>query len=296
MTDSFLGGRRIVFLGTPEPAAEILERLISEGFDISLVVTGVDAKRGRGGGLSPSPVKQVALEAGIPVSHDVTDLIENGVDTVGVVVAFGRIIPRSVLDRVPMVNVHFSLLPRWRGAAPVERAILAGDEVTGVCIMDVVDELDAGGVRARREMPIDGATRADLMRTLTGIGSDLLVDVLRGPRTEAHPQVGEPVYAHKIRREESLVDWSSDSVSISRVVRALRAHTSIGGRRLLILDAEPAGASRTDVPGTCHDDAVVDCGDGSLRLLTVKPEGKPPVGATQWRRGVHGAVRLGENP
>ena len=126
---------RLVFLGTPEAAVAPLHTLVDAGHDVALVVTRTDKRRGRGSGLVPSPVKAAALELGLPVTASLDDIPDTGAE-LGVVVAFGRIIPVSILDRVPMVNLHFSLLPRWRGAAPVERAILEGDAETGVGIYE----------------------------------------------------------------------------------------------------------------------------------------------------------------
>ncbi len=154
-----------------------LRALVAAGFDVALVVTRPDKRRGRRGDLSPSPVKAAAVELGLPVSHDVDDVLGTGAD-LGVVVAFGRIIKPHVLAALPMVNLHFSLLPRWRGAAPVERAILAGDERTGVCVMEVVDELDAGGVYRRAEVPVGDRTADELRAELVAVGTDLLVDTL----------------------------------------------------------------------------------------------------------------------
>ena len=136
---------RLAFLGTPDLAVPPLCALEAAGFEVALVVSQPDRRRGRGSGLSPSPVKVAALELGIPVTDRVDDVLAAGVD-LGVVVAFGRLIRPHVLEAVPMVNVHFSLLPRWRGAAPVERAILAGDDRTGVDLMVVEEALDTGGI------------------------------------------------------------------------------------------------------------------------------------------------------
>lgn len=293
MSGSFLGDRKIVFLGTPTPAAEILERLVAEGFEICEIVTGADARRGRGGAVSPSPVKQVASAHGIPVRHSLDDVSSRWEDVLGIVVAYGRIIPADLLARTSMINVHFSLLPRWRGAAPVERAILAGDETTGVCIMEVVEELDAGGVFASGELPVGASTRDELLSSLTRLGAELLVRTLRGRPLNAVPQEGEPTYARKISPDEGSIDWSADAVSVSRVVRALRAHTTVGGRRLRVLGAEPLEADGKGRPGDCDDSAVVTCGSGSLRLVRVQPEGRAVLDARDWRLGVRGDLTLG---
>jgi methionyl-tRNA formyltransferase len=145
--------RRLVYLGTPDFAVQPLRALVEAGFDVALVVSRADARRGRGGRTMPSPVKAAALELGLPVSDRVDDVLATGAD-LGVVVAFGRIIRPHVLAALPMVNIHFSLLPRWRGAAPVERAILAGDERTGVDLMVVEEGLDTGGIYDRAEVVI----------------------------------------------------------------------------------------------------------------------------------------------
>src|SRR6478609_10300108 len=144
---------RLVFLGTPAMAIEPLQALHAAGFEIPLVVSRADAKRGRGGALVASPVKQAALDLGLPVTDRIDDALDVGAD-LGVVVAYGRIIRPHVLDALAMINIHFSLLPRWRGAAPVERAILSGDDVTVVCVMAVEEGLDTGGTYAVAEVPI----------------------------------------------------------------------------------------------------------------------------------------------
>src|SRR5205807_7717429 len=139
---------RLAFLGTPEAAVPPLRALVNAGHDVVLVVTQPDKRRGRGSATMPSPVKAAALELGLPVTERVDDVLDANVE-LGVVVAFGRLIKPQVLDKVPMINMHFSLLPRWRGAAPVERAILAGDRETGVAIMQLEEGLDTGPVYAR---------------------------------------------------------------------------------------------------------------------------------------------------
>ncbi len=141
--------RRLVFFGTPAVAVPFLDALVEAGHEIPLVVTRADKRRGRGGSVSPSPVKAAAQCHDLPVSHRIEDALEVGADA-GIVVAFGRLIRPPLLDELPLLNVHFSLLPRWRGAAPVERAILAGDAKTGVCLMQIEEELDAGPVFARQ--------------------------------------------------------------------------------------------------------------------------------------------------
>ena len=170
--------RRLAYLGTPEMSVPPLRALDAAGFEIVLVVTNPDRRRGRGSATTPSPVKAAALELGLPVTHDVDDVVDCGAD-LGVVVAFGRIIRPHVLAALPMVNLHFSLLPRWRGAAPVERAILAGDPTTGVDLMVVEEGLDTGAVHARVELDIGRDESADALRhRLVSTGSELLVETL----------------------------------------------------------------------------------------------------------------------
>jgi methionyl-tRNA formyltransferase len=241
--------RRLAFLGTPEAAVPPLRALVAAGFDVRLVVSQPDRRRGRGGALVPSPVKQAATELGLPVSDRVDDVLAEGVDAeLGVVVAFGRLVRPPVLDRVPMVNVHFSLLPRWRGAAPVERAILAGDAETGVCVMQLEAGLDTGPVHARARLPIGPDQTADELRhRLVAVGAELLVDTLTRGLAAPVPQAGEPTYAEKIDPAELRIDWSRPAVEIHRLVRLDRAWTTFRGRRLRVLRAnlEPGGATGT---------------------------------------------------
>lgn len=167
--------RPLVFLGTPPAAAVVLEQLVNAGFNVVHVVTRHDAKRGRGSSMTPSPVKEVALRLGLTVSHDLEWIKANASrNMLGIVVAYGRIIPLSVLIDTPMINIHFSLLPRWRGAAPVERAILAGDTTTGVCIMDIEETLDTGAVYAQQEVAIsESSTVQSLTNELATVGAQL---------------------------------------------------------------------------------------------------------------------------
>ncbi len=184
-------------------------------------------------------MKAAALELGLPVTHDVDDVRAVGVD-LGVVVAYGAILRADLLAEVPMVNIHFSLLPRWRGAAPVERALLAGDDRTGVCIMEVVEALDAGGVHARAEVPITAtSTAAGLRDELARVGADLLVDTLRHGLGQPEPQVDEPTYAKKIRPDDLHLDWEQPVAVLDRVVRVGGAWTTLRGKRLRVTARRP---------------------------------------------------------
>src|SRR5947209_3208109 len=226
---------KLAFLGTPEVAVPPLRALVADGHDVRLVVTRADKRRGRGGALMPSPVKAAAQELGLPLTDQVDDVIDAGAE-LGVVVAFGRLIKPHVLERVPMVNVHFSLLPRWRGAAPLERAILAGDTETGVCLMELEEGLDTGPVYACERVEIgDDETADELRERLVTAGIPLLIDGLGNGLGEAHLQTGEPTYASKIEADEWQIQWTQPGVDVLRLIRLGRAWTTFRDKRLRIL-------------------------------------------------------------
>jgi methionyl-tRNA formyltransferase len=279
--------RPLVFLGTPPAAAVVLERLVEAGFEIAHVVTRPDAKRGRGSSLSPSPVKEVALRLGIPVSHGLEWVVSHqDKNLLGIVVAYGRIIPASILAHTPMINIHFSLLPRWRGAAPVERAIMAGDTTTGVCIMDIEESLDTGAVYAREEVAItDASTSVSLTNELARVGADLLVRTLKEGLGTPTPQGEGETYAKKISSEEQRIDWSMSAVQIHRQVRALRSFAVVSGSRIKILEVSLVDGDATLAPGEVESDCYVGTGQGDLLLVRVQPEGKGPMPAADWMRG-----------
>lgn len=257
---------RLVFLGSPEAAVPSLDALVAAGHEIALVVTQPDRKRGRGNDLIPTPVKARALEHGLVVSDTVDDVLTTGAE-LGVVVAFGKLIKPHVLDAIPMVNVHFSLLPRWRGAAPVERAILAGDSETGVCLMRVDVGLDTGDVFRVRTFPIDDEiSAAALTAELATIGAEVLIEGLRDGLGDGEPQHGDETYAAKITPDELALDLSQPAEQLARVIRLGRAWTTVNGKRLIIWRAKAV--------------------DGQLELLEVQPEGKGRMAASDWARGV----------
>jgi methionyl-tRNA formyltransferase len=248
------------------------------------VVTRPDKRRGRGGATTPSPVKAAATELGLTVVDTPDDVLAHRV-ALGVVVAYGRIIRPPLLGSVPLVNVHFSLLPRWRGAAPVERAILAGDAVTGVCVMGLEAGLDTGPVYRRAETPIGPDERVGPLRArLADLGRDLLVGALADGLGTPEPQIGEPTLAAKITPEELHLDWAQPADQLLRVVRLERAWTTWKGKRLLVLVAAPAPEESRGVPGTLTGD-VVSTGEGAVRLVVVQPEGRAPLDAAAWVRG-----------
>jgi methionyl-tRNA formyltransferase len=295
---------RLVFLGTPEAAVAPLGTLLGAGHDVALVVTRADKRRGRGGALHPSPVKAAATELGLRVTNRLEDVFSVGAE-LGVVVAYGRIIPVAVLQELPMVNLHFSLLPRWRGAAPVERAILEGDAETGVCLMAVEAGLDTGRIYAQADTTIGDDETADELRSrLVDLGCRLLEDNLAGgvaglpvPRD----QIGVPSYAEKIQPAEHEIRWEQPAGQIQRVVRLGRAWTTWRGRRLGVLAVEaPAatggGPSRDGrAPGTLVGPTVMAGGGTDILLVSVQPEGRRPMAAADWSRGqrVEPGERLG---
>lgn len=258
--------RRLVYLGTPAEAVPPLRALVGAGHEVLLVVSQPDKRRGRGPATSSSPVKAAAMELGIPVTDRVDDVCDAGAE-LGVVVAFGRLIKPHVLAKVPMVNVHFSLLPRWRGAAPVERAILAGDRETGVCLMALDEGLDTGPVYACERVAIgEDETAAELRARLVELGTRMLLDLLAGPLPDPVPQQGEPTYAAKISPDELRLDWSRPAEELVRVVRVGGAWTTYRGRRLKVHRAR-VGA------------------DGTFEMLEVQPEGGRRMSFAEWARG-----------
>jgi methionyl-tRNA formyltransferase len=288
---------RLAFLGTPDMAVPPLRALVAAGHEITCVITRPDRRRGRGGSVTPSPVAQAATELGLPVSHDMADVATAGAE-LAVVVAYGRIIPVALLEQVPMINLHFSLLPRWRGAAPVERAILAGDAETGVCVMAVEEGLDTGAVYARRSVPITGQTLGELRRELVEVGASLLVEVLAHGAAGLPapvPQEGEPTMAQKISPEDLHLRWEAEAVALERVVRLGRAWTTFRGKRLFVVRASVGeGDSAVLPPGTLVGTSV-QTGAGLLVLEQVQPESKSPMAAEDWIRGARPSVseRLG---
>ncbi len=264
---------KLVYLGTPDMAVAPLRALVDAGHEVVLVVTRLDKRRGRGSATAPSPVKEAARDLGLAVSHDVEDVltaVRDGGAELGVVVAFGQIIKPHVLHEIPMINLHFSLLPRWRGAAPVERAILAGDDVTGVCVMALEEGLDTGGVYARREVPIGPETTAAELRTdLVEVGTRLLVDTLARPMGEwiddPQPQTGEVTYAAKFTSADFEIDWTLPAADAHRLIRVGGAWTTFRGKRLKINEA-----------------ALVD---GRVVPVVVQPEGKAAMAFDAWRNG-----------
>jgi methionyl-tRNA formyltransferase len=293
---------RLLYLGTPADAVPPLRALHDAGHEIAMVVTQPDRRRGRGADLMASPVKAAALELGLHVvtpekSREIVDEVVERNCELGVVAAFGQLLPPALLAAVPhgFVNVHFSLLPRWRGAAPVERAMLAGDPETGVCIMRLEEGLDTGPVYARTETPIaPGETAGELHHRLVALGTELLLETLPlVPRVTPFPQEGAATYAGKLEVEEFHLDWTRPASELELIVRAGNprpgAFTSDRGKRLKIWSARahrvPGGASPGTVMVAAHASPQVSTGRGVLELLEVQPEGKARMSADSWLAG-----------
>jgi methionyl-tRNA formyltransferase len=262
-----------------------LRAVVEAGFDVPLVVSGADARRGRGGSRGASPVKAAAVELGIGLTDRVEDVLEVDAD-LGVVVAFGKLIRLPVLEMLPMVNIHFSKLPRWRGAAPVERAILAGDTTTAVALMAVEEGLDTGPVFATSEVEIDpDETLSELRDQLVGIGSQMLVTSLREGFATPVPQAGEATYAAKLSRDELEIDWHRSADEVHRLVRLERAWTMFRGDRFKVGRVRrPDGDQSRLEPGEVRG-TLVGTGTVPLELVDVQPAGKARQLATAWSNG-----------
>ncbi|MXV90692.1 MAG: methionyl-tRNA formyltransferase [Acidimicrobiia bacterium] len=287
--------RRLVYFGTPQLAVAPLRALSDAGFEVTLAVTGPDRRRSRRGTSEPSPVGRAATELGVPVTHDPADAAAAaGAVDGAVVVAYGRLIGSDVLDVLSAVNVHFSLLPRWRGAAPMERAILAADEVTGISLMALTETLDAGPLYAQATTPIGpDETLAELRDRLVALSCPLLVELLRAGPRDPVAQEGEVTWADKIGDDDLHLDWEHPAVELHRRVRLGRAWTTLAGERLRILRAGVV-PTHSGSPGLL-DGLVVGTTAGGLRLDEVQAAGRRALPAGEWHRGARLAVpcRLG---
>jgi methionyl-tRNA formyltransferase len=302
---------RVIFAGTPEAAVPSLDALAASAHEVVQVVTRPPAPLGRKRVLTPSPVDARAEELGIPVlrasrlgAPETAALTALDAD-LAVVVAYGALVAEPLLSapRLGWINLHFSLLPRWRGAAPVQRAIIAGDTTTGVDVFRLEAGLDTGPVLASEPVAIGALeTAGNLLARLAGIGATVLVGVvdhLADGSAVAVPQEGEPTLAPKLVLADGRVDWSEAADRVLARVRGCTpepgAWTTVGERRLKVLEAAPARDAATLPPGAVALDGgrvVVGCAEGALELVRVQPEGRGPMPADAWLRGAGADVVL----
>jgi methionyl-tRNA formyltransferase len=278
---------RLAFLGTPAAAVPSLRALVEAGHEIVVVVSQPDRRRGRGNDLSASPVKAAARELGLTVGDGLDALAAIDVDY-GVVVAYGALIPADLLARIPMLNVHFSLLPRWRGAAPVERAILAGDAQTGVGIISLEATLDTGPLHAQASTDIGDKTASQLTAELADMGARLIVEVLADPEALAHPepQRGETTYAAKLSPEVFHVTPAMSVEEALRVVQLERAFVKVGGRRLRVLRAQRSDlVAPPGLVGVRGTEVGLGLADAAMELVFVQPEGSRTMTGSAWWAG-----------
>lgn len=293
---------RVIFAGTPEFSAQALAAIIAAGHEIPLVLTQPDRPAGRGMSLQPSAVKKLAVAHGLAVFQPLSlkdaeaqsRLADLQADVM-VVAAYGLILPQAVLDlpRHGCLNIHASLLPRWRGAAPIQRALLAGDAQTGVCIMQMEAGLDTGPVLLREAFPIeDEDTTVSLHDKLASCGAALIVKALDGlPLAfETQPEAGV-IYAHKIEKAEALIDWSRSAAELDRHVRAFNpfpgAQTQLGGQTVKLWQARPvAGRGEPgQVLAVDREQIVIACGVGALAVSELQKAGGKRLPVQQFLAG-----------
>ena len=297
---------RIAFMGTPDFSVPALKALLSTRHKIVCVYSQPPRPKGRGQQVQESPVHAAAVEAGIPVrtplnfkkDSDLAEFMALELD-VAIVAAYGLILPKAILDapKYGCINIHASLLPRWRGAAPIQRSILEGDAETGITIMQMDEGLDTGAMISKKAVAIRATTTtSSLHDMLSAIGSSMIGDVIEDLATNgkldmtAQPEEGS-TYARMLKKEEGKIDWSRTAQQIDRQIRALNPWPGSWaeddkGRRLKIIEATILPETHTHDAGTILDDAIVVCGEGTtLRLDTVQPENKKPMGARDAARG-----------
>ena len=295
---------RIVFMGTPEFACPSL-RAVSEAFDVARVVTRPDAVRGRGKRLEPSPVKALAFELGLPVietsriTPEIMDELRSCEADLCVVAAYGCILPDELLEMFPLgcVNVHASLLPRWRGAAPIQRAVLEGDELAGASIMRVVHELDAGAYCAQVSTTVADKTSSELLDELGHLGAEALIGAIGriadGTVEWTEQDEALVTYAHKIGKAEMRLDPAAAALAnVRRVLAstdAAPASCEVVGKGVRVTRAKTCADAVA--PGdvlVSHGRVRLGCSGGSLEVLSVKPDGKREMEAAAWAAGLRG--------
>lgn len=303
---------RLVFAGTPEPAVPSLRLLAASEHDIAAVVTRPDAPVGRKRVVTPSPVARAADELGIPVvkawklDDEATAQISALDAELGVIVAYGGLVREPLLSAPAQgwINLHFSLLPRWRGAAPVQHALIAGDAETGAAVFRLVPELDAGDVFDMRRYRIPShADAGEVLADLAGLGAELLRDTVAGIEdgsATTRPQEGEVTVAPKLAGEDGRVDWSHPAEGVVDRVRGVTpepgAFTTVAGDRVKILDvrlpSEHVSLAQGEVALRGRD-VYVGTATHAILVRRVQPAGRQPMAAADWWRGQRGDVRMG---
>lgn len=304
---------RIVFAGTPDAAVPSLRALHSAGVDIAAVVTRPDAPQGRKRVLTPSPVAEAAERLGLPtikaarLDEEATERIEELEPDLGVIVAYGGLVREPLLSTPAhgWINLHFSLLPRWRGAAPVQHALIAGERETGAAVFRLVEELDAGDILDEHRYGLDtDETAGEVLHALSIVGAELLretVDRIACGRAASRPQVGRPTFAPKLTLDDAALDWHAPAGAVYARFRGVTpepgAHTTLDGARVKIHRAEraPEGAESL-APGrvAAHPGGVlVGTATDPLLVRLVQPAGKGRMSAADWFRGQRGDVVLG---
>jgi len=301
---------RLAFMGTPDFAVPTLAELLAQGHDIAAVYSQPPRPKGRGMALEPSPVHQFAQKAGLAVRHPVSlkgeaeqaEFAALDLDA-AIVVAYGLLLPKPILEapRLGCFNLHASLLPRWRGAAPIQRAVMAGDAETGVMVMQMEEGLDTGPVLMAERVKIGRKTSGELTAELSRLGADLMVRALgaleRSAVTPQRQADAGVTYARKITKDEARIDWSKSAAEIDAHIRGLApspgAFTEAKGERLKILSALPvrggslmaASGGRGEPGEVITDELTVACGEGALKLLKVQRAGKGAMEAREVLKG-----------
>ena len=300
---------KLIFAGTPEFAAQALAAIVDAGHEVALVLTQPDRPAGRGMALQPSPVKKFAVEKGLPVFQPLSLKDAEAQATIAalgaevmVVAAYGLILPRVVLDmpRLGCINIHGSLLPRWRGAAPIQRALLAGDAETGVCIMQMEAGLDTGPVLLRGAFSIESDdTSATLHDRLAALGARLVVEALGKLPLPAEAQTADGVtYAHKIEKAEALIDWHKSAIELDRHIRAFNpfpgAQVLFKGQTIKLWQASAVAGDGEigQVLAVDRNQLLVACGDGALAIREMQKAGGKRLPVQQFLAG--NAVRVGD--
>lgn len=293
---------RILFMGTPDIAAACLEKLIADGFDVVGAVCRADKARGRGHKLVPPEVKKVALEHDIPVFQpeslkhgELREQLETLKPDVIAVVAYGRILPPEILafPKYGCVNMHASKLPKYRGAAPIQRAVMNGDEITAATVMKMDEGLDTGAILAERIIKIDPEeTSGTLFEKMTAAGAELLCETLKNiENITPRPQEGEAVYAEMITKETAHIDWTLDADKICRLIRAMNpvplAWSTYNGESIKICEAKPCDKSGVagGILRVSDEGMLVGAGEGAVLVKSVRFPGKKTMTVGEYIRG-----------